>query len=135
MIRLLPAGSGPQGGQGTPRPRRTPSAAQNSGGQNGSAQNGRGQFNPNNFAGGLVKQVNGNTIVLTTANGDMTVNVGSQAQIQEMVPGSLSDIKAGDQVTAQGTRASDGTFTAQMIQIGGGFGGRSQPAGAQGNGG
>jgi hypothetical protein len=132
MIRLVPAGNGPQGGaQNAARPRRTPSA-----GQTGGNQNGSGQFNPDNFAAGQVKQVNGNALVLTTANGDVTVNVDGKTQIEKMVQGSLSDVKTGDQISAQGTRNSDGTFTAQTIQIGGGFGGnRPQPATAPSSGG
>ncbi len=49
--------------------------------------------------------------------------VGDQTQIQKMGQGSLGDIQPGERITVQGTRGSDGSFSAQMIQIGGAPGG------------
>ena len=69
---------------------------------------------------GQVKQIDGNTVQLSTANEVLKVTIGDQTRIQKMGDGSLSDISAGERITVQGTRKSDGTFTAQMIQIGGG---------------
>ena len=114
------AGTGQQGagmpGQGAP-----------AGGQTG-GQTAGAQFNPANFAMGQVKQVDGNTVQLSTANEVLKVTVGDQTRIQKMGDGSLSDINAGERITVQGTRKSDGTFTAQMIQIGAAPGG-APPAG------
>ena len=112
---------------GTPRPGRGTPGAGNAAGQNG--QNGGRQPNPGNFVAGQVQQVNGNTIELTTANGSVTVDAGSQTQILKTSQGSLSDIQAGERISVQGTREADGSFTAQMIQIGGRLGGgnRQQP--------
>lgn len=96
-----------------------------------------GQFAPANFATGQVKQIDGDTVQLSTATEVLTVKIGDQTQIQKMGQGSLSDIQAGERVTIQGTRGSDGTFAAQMIQIGGGPGGGNPPptpaAGSGGN--
>ena len=38
----------------------------------------------------------------------------------KQLDGSWGDIAAGERITVQGTRKPDGTFTAQMVQIGGG---------------
>ena len=72
--------------------------------------------------------MDGNTVQLSTANEVLKVTIGDQTQIQKMGDGSLSDISAGERITVQGTRKSDGTFTAQMIQIGAAPGG-APPAG------
>jgi len=120
------AGTGQQGagmpGQGAPGMPGAPAGGQ-TGGQNAGAQ-----FNPANFATGQVKQVDGNTVQLSTANEVLKVTIGDQTRIQKMGEGSLSDISAGERITVQGTRKSDGTFTAQMIQIGAAPGG-APPAG------
>jgi hypothetical protein len=124
------AGSGPQGaappGQGAPG---APGAG--AGGQNGGPTAGA-QFNPANFAAGQVKQVDGNTVQLSTATEVLKVTIGDQTRIQKMADGSMSDIGAGERITVQGTRKSDGTFAAQTIQIGGGpAGGNPPPAPAE----
>jgi Domain of unknown function (DUF5666) len=94
-------------------------------------QNGGRQFNPDNLASGQVKQIDGNTIQLSTAQAVVKVKVNDQTQIQKMASGSLSDIQAGERVTVQGTRGADGVMTAKSIQIGGRFPGggpNGQPA-------
>jgi len=97
-------------------------------------QGGAGQFNPANLAAGEVKQVDGNTIQLSTATEVLTVKVSDQTQIQKMGAGSLSDIQTGERVTVQGTKGADGVFSAERIQIGGRFGG-GPPQEAPGSGG
>jgi len=84
-------------------------------------QNGGRQFNPNNFAAGQVKQLDGDTIQLSTAQAVVTVKVNDQTQIQKMGSGTLSDIQTGERITVQGARGADGVMTAQSIQIGGRF--------------
>jgi hypothetical protein len=103
----------------------------------GQGGNGGQQFNPNNFATGQVKQIDGNTIQLSTAQAVVTVKVSDQTQIQKMGSGSLSDIQTGERITVQGTRGADGVMTAQSIQIGGAFrgggpSGQPTPGGATG---
>jgi hypothetical protein len=102
-----PAGTAPGFGGGAP-------AGQSAGGT---------QANVANFAMGQVKQVDGTTIQLSTATEVLKVKVSDQTQIQKMGQGSIGDIQAGERITVQGTRGADGSFTAQMIQIGGGIGG------------
>jgi hypothetical protein len=82
-------------------------------------QGGGGQFNPNNFAAGQVKQVDGNTIQLSTATAVVTVKISDQTQIQKMASGTVSDIQVGERLTVQGTKGADGVFSAERIQIGG----------------
>jgi hypothetical protein len=107
-------------------------------GQGGSGgQNGGQQFNPNNFAAGQVKQIDGNTIQLSTAQAVVTVKLSDKTQIEKMGSGSLSDIQTGERITVQGTRGADGVMTAQSIQIGGAFrgggpSGQPTPGGATG---
>ena len=50
------------------------------------------------------------------------VLVTDQTQIQKQAQGSVSDIQIGERLVIQGTRGSDGTLTAQSIQIGRGPG-------------
>ncbi len=104
------------------------------GGQ-GATGTGNRQFNANNFANGQVKSISGDTIQLSTATEVLTVKLTSQTQIEKMGQGSASDIQAGERITIQGTRASDGSFTAQNIQIGNrGFGGAGGPPAGAGSG-
>ncbi len=83
----------------------------------GGANGGR-TFDPNNFAAGQVKSVSGDTVQLSTATEVLTVKLSSQTQIEKQASGAVSDIQPGERLTVQGTRAADGTFTAQMVQIG-----------------
>lgn len=78
-------------------------------------------FNPNNFASGEIKQVDGDTIQLSTAQEVLTVKLTDQTQIQKMATGTVSDLQVGERISVQGERAADGTLTARSIQIGGGF--------------
>ncbi len=90
-------------------------------------QPGGAQFNSASFAMGQVKQIDGNTVQLSTATEVLKVKISDQTQIQMMGQGSLGDIQPGERITVQGTRASDGSFSAQMIQIGGSPGGAAPP--------
>ena len=93
--------AGGQGGQG--------------GGQAGGGFRGGG-------AAGTVSEVSGNTITLTTRNGQtMKVQLAADGTVRKQVDGQLSDITVGTQVVAIGTQNGD-TFQATSIQIGG-FGG------------
>jgi len=73
-------------------------------------------------AAGMVSAVDGNTITLTTRNGQtMKVQLAADGTVRKQVDGQLSDITVGTQVVAIGTQNGD-TFQATSIQIGG-FGG------------
>ena len=97
----------------------------NGGGGFGGGAGGGRNFDPNNFAAGQVKSISGNTVQLSTATDVLTVKLTDQTQIQKQASGVVSDIQPGERLTVQGTRNSDGTFTAQSVQIGRqGFGGQ-----------
>jgi hypothetical protein len=88
------------------------------GGQGGGFRGGNG-----GGVAGMVSSVSGNTITLTTRDGQTTtVQLAADATVRKQVDGQLSDITAGQQIVAIGTQ-SGGTFQATSIQIGGQFGG------------
>ena len=79
---------------------------------------------------GTVKSVDGNTITITTANGGTaTVTIGSSTTVTKSETGSVSDITPGENIVVRGTTGTDGTTTAQSINVGNapfGFGGGGQ---------
>jgi hypothetical protein len=92
----------------------------------GQAGAGRGQG-----VSGTVSAVSGNTITITTRNGQTTnVQLAADGKVRKQVDGQLSDVTVGAQVVALGTQSGD-TFQATSIQLGG-FGGGF--GGAQGGG-
>jgi len=67
---------------------------------------------------GTVSEVSGNTITITTRNGQTAkVQLADNGTVRKQVDGQLSDIKQGDQIVAVGTQNGD-TFQATNIQIG-----------------
>jgi hypothetical protein len=90
-------------------------------GQGGQGGQG-GAFRGNGSTAGTVSDVSGNTITITTRNGQtMKLQLAADGTVRKQVDGQLSDIKQGDQIVATGTQNGD-TFEANSIQIGG-FGG------------
>jgi hypothetical protein len=65
---------------------------------------------------GTVKLVDGNTIYVQTANGDLvTVKTDAKTSVATANKGKLSDVKAGQSVTVQGAAGADGTVTATSV--------------------
>ncbi|MBO3738905.1 hypothetical protein [Actinoplanes flavus] len=100
----LPGGGGGMRGGGFPggglgqQPQSTTSAAASSG------------------TTGKVKLVNGKTIYVETEDGTVvTVRTDGSTTISTASKGKLSDVKAGQSVTVQGTTADDGTVTAKSV--------------------
>jgi hypothetical protein len=92
------------------------------GGQTGGQGGGFGRGNGGGVAG-MVSDISGNTITVTTRNGQtMKVQLAPNGAVRKQVDGQLSDIKQGDQIVALGAQSGD-TFQATSIQIGGQFGG------------
>ena len=67
---------------------------------------------------GTIKSINGNTIVVTTAqNTDVTVTLSDSTRIEKTTQGATTDLQTGDQVTVGGERDSNGNVTATQITI------------------
>src|ERR1051325_10925888 len=69
-------------------------------------------------AAGVVKSVGTDSLVVTTAHGDITVNLDKNKIIRQGANAqTLADIKAGDRVEAEGTKVDDHTLLAARIQV------------------
>ncbi len=69
-------------------------------------------------ASGIVKSVGASSLVLTTAKGDLTVQVDPSTLIKRNDQKiTLADIKVGDAVAAEGTRVDDHTLKAATIEV------------------
>lgn len=95
----------------------------------GSAQNGQGQARLRNTNGGFVageiisKDAQSVTVKLSDG-GSKIIYTSASTTVYKTAEGSMSDLSQGTNVTVQGSTNSDGSITAQSIQI--------RPAGAQG---
>jgi hypothetical protein len=77
----------------------------------GGAQAGRGAVV------GQVQSVGSDTLVIKTAQGQVTVHLSNNTAVSKMAQGSLSDLQPGVTVTVRGQRNSSGDVTASQIQI------------------
>ena len=92
------------------------------GGGQGGAGGGFARGNGGGVAG-TVSAVSGNTITVTTRNGESTkIQLAGDGTVRKQVNGQLSDITPGEQIVAFGAQSGD-TFQATSIQVGGQFGG------------
>ena len=92
--------------------------------------NGTGGAQAAGFGGGVfgqLKSVNGNTLSVTTQNGDQTVDLTANTQIEKTTAGTTADLKAGEQLVVRGQRDSSGTVTAESVPITTGGAPRSTP--------
>ena len=92
-------------------------------GQGGAGQGGTGQpggvqsgATSGTAATGTVKLVDGTTVYVTTADGQVvTVKTSSSTAVRVQQSGALSDLSAGATVTVQGTTGADGVITATQV--------------------
>ena len=69
-------------------------------------------------ASGIITQINGNILTLTTAQGPVTVNISSDnTTIQNVTAGTLSDFHEGQSLTVMGPQDARGNVTATSIMI------------------
>jgi hypothetical protein len=100
-----PGQQGPQGPQGQQPP----------------GPNGPNGANDGTFAGGIVQQVNGTTLTLSTRDGTtLTVTTDSATKVTARQQGALTDLHVGDQVMAMaapqsGTAGTAAAFTAAVV--------------------
>jgi hypothetical protein len=65
---------------------------------------------------GKVKLVNGKTIYVETADGTVvTVKTDTKTAVSTATKGKLSDVKAGQSITVEGSAAGDGSVTATKV--------------------
>ncbi|HEV3122973.1 MAG TPA: hypothetical protein VG266_00160 [Candidatus Dormibacteraeota bacterium] len=109
-----------------------------------SGASGGGAAGRNGTAGELV-QINGNTLILNTQSGDVTVQTTSATTVQKTSTGSVADIVVGTCIGATGSKDASGAVTANSVRLsekvggtcnGGAFGGApGGGGGGRGNGG
>ncbi|MEJ2598631.1 MAG: DUF5666 domain-containing protein [Anaerolineales bacterium] len=83
------------------------------------------------FGGGVfgqLKNINGNTLTVSTQNGDETVDLTANTQIEKTTAGTTADLKTGEQLIVRGQRDSSGTVAAETVQINNNGAPRSTPA-------
>ena len=100
-------GTGQQGGQGQLTPGQFP---QGQGGAAGPTFVGRG----GTIA--TIKEIQGSTLVVSTAEKELKVQVSADTIISMTTQGSISDLKVGDRITIGGQTEGD-TMTATQIQL------------------
>jgi hypothetical protein len=70
-------------------------------------------------AGGLmgtIEKVEGNTVVITTDSGSVTVQTSDTTLIEKTVSVGVADLTVGERVIVSGTKNDDGSYTARSIQ-------------------
>ena len=88
--------------------------ANRTGGGDGGARGGQGEGFTN---GNVISKDDKSITVQMRTGGSKIVFFSGGTQIMKSIAGSLSDLAVGDQVTANGSANSDGSITAQSIQI------------------
>lgn len=105
------AGAGGQNGQFPgqggefPRVRGTPQAGQAGAGGFGAA------------SADTVQSVEGNTVVVNTADGTVKVLTSDTTYIQKYMSVTVADLAVGDAVIVQGAKNDDGSITARSIRV------------------
>jgi len=122
LIALLVGIGGFVGGTYYQRSQATSRFAQfgsGTGGQGGQFYRRFGQAGANaNVVRGQVVSTDENTVTVKLMDGSSKILViGSSTSFMKSTSGSLSDLKAGDTVMAFGTANSDGSVTAQNVEI------------------
>jgi hypothetical protein len=79
-----------------------------------------GQGGPGRFGGGImgtIEAVEGDTLVVTTQEGDISVQTTDTTLIEKYTTVAISDLEAGEGVMVSGTRQDDGSYTARSIRV------------------
>ncbi len=87
-------------------------------GSNNSSGTNPGFNGPGNRVFGTITDINGDTLTLSTAQGQQTtVTINTDTKIQKIVSGTSSDLQTGETVTAIGPKDSNGDINAVSIMI------------------
>ena len=79
-----------------------------------------GQGGPGRFGGGImgtIEAVEGDTLIVTTQEGDISVRTTDTTLIEKYTTVAVSDLEAGEGVMVSGTRQDDGSYTARSIRV------------------
>jgi len=78
---------------------------------------------------GTIKEIDGNTLVITTDDGDVRVQTTDTTLIEKTMSVNVEDLKVDERVIVSGSKNEDGSYTARSIQSVRGmtFGEASQP--------
>jgi hypothetical protein len=77
---------------------------------------------------GTVASVDGDTLVVNTAEGPVRVRIGANTALQKQVPADRGDLAPGQRVAVSGERDGEGTVAAAGVQILSGDGAGDQAA-------
>ncbi len=79
---------------------------------------------------GTIQSIDGNKVVISTQNGNITVMTSDTTLIQKFSSVGVSELEVGEQVSVSGSKNADGTITARSIRsmTGFGFGGSTDSA-------
>src|SRR2546427_13223815 len=72
---------------------------------------------PRGGASGQLVQINGNTLILTGANGDVTVTYTTTTTITKMSTATLADITAGESIFPTGAKDSSRLITTPTLRL------------------
>ena len=79
-----------------------------------------GQRGAGRFAGGImgtIEAVEGDTLIVTTQEGDISVRTTDTTLIEKYTTVTIGDLEAGEGVMVSGTRQDDGSYTARSIRV------------------
>ena len=65
---------------------------------------------------GTIKEIDGNTLVITTDDGDVRVQASDTTLIQKTMSVNVENLEVDERVVVSGTKNDDGSYTARSIQ-------------------
>ena len=65
---------------------------------------------------GTIKQIDGNTLVITTDDGDVRVQTSDTTLIEKTMSVNVGDLELDERVIVSGSKNEDGSYTARSIQ-------------------
>jgi hypothetical protein len=78
---------------------------------------GGGFFDQRGGTSGTITGIDGGVLTLSTANGEMTVNITANTTVQRVVAGALGDLKVGQFLSVAGTPGASGDIAASSVTV------------------
>jgi len=66
---------------------------------------------------GTIEAVEGDTLIVTTQEGEISVQTTDTTMIEKYTTVAISDLEVGEGVVVSGTRQDDGSYTARSIRV------------------